>query len=99
ADATATKTIASLRLQPSACNTNQRGLSSVLLLRLVLRTDFHLLVAISGMQRLLIHSFQPSFARAFAVEGQADRDLGTLPNSARDVQATAMQRQQPLHDR
>src|SRR5262245_3650052 len=100
------KAMASLRRHRKACSTNQRRSSSsssaAFLPRAPLRTDLHPLVVMlfggwrAGVARL---GNPGAFARAFAIDRQANGDAGALPKPALDANVAAVQRQQALDDR
>src|SRR5262245_1385036 len=111
ASAATKQATASRRLQPKRASAAKRGVSAALsLLRLDLGTDLHQLVSGTlgcglddgrGRTRRPLsdgrHLGRP--ARAFAIHRQADRDARALPDPARDLHFTSVQRHQSLNDR
>src|SRR5262245_25100461 len=98
---------ASLWLQPRACSTNQRGLSSAAaFLRLALRTDLHPVVgALPDCGCCGARAGTPDRRKrgrpgcTFAVDRQTDGNAGAQPDTAVDVEVAAVQREQALDDR
>src|ERR1044071_847477 len=82
---------ASLRLQPKASSTHQRGRSSTLVLRDALGTDLHPVFWFDAARSRILDD--AALAGAPAIERQADRDPRPLPDLACDAQIAAMQRQ------